>query len=79
MITPNDAKKPTPSAVATAKVAETRIDKGLAEGNRTFAIRLFPTLKMEHLLELLDRYRSSGWRVKIVYDQRDGDFIQFEG
>lgn len=27
---------------------------------------------------LLGRYRQAGWKVKIVHDQREGDFINFD-
>jgi hypothetical protein len=26
---------------------------------------------------VLDKYRATGWSVRIVYDQRDGNYIEF--
>lgn len=28
--------------------------------------------------QVLDKYRQAGWNVQIVYDQRDGDYIEFK-
>ncbi|MBT5023240.1 hypothetical protein HOK51_09065 [Candidatus Woesearchaeota archaeon] len=27
--------------------------------------------------EFFNKYRAQGWNVKVVYDQRDGDFVDF--
>lgn len=75
-ITPYQAKEKARKGVATDYVYHcARIDKGLAEGDRTFNVHdLHPTC----LLAVLEAYRHAGWNVSYVNDWRDGDFLKFE-
>lgn len=63
---------------------EKRIDQELLKNfdgtrNVIYAMDGDPRKLRRNVLEgLLSRYRQAGWKVKIVYDQRDGDFINFD-
>ncbi len=58
--------------------AEKIIDKELsARGTNTFDVNLFDNDKIV-LEEIVSLYKLAGWKVRIVHDQRDGDYLKFE-
>ncbi|MFH1063536.1 MAG: hypothetical protein V1729_00480 [Candidatus Woesearchaeota archaeon] len=67
----------------TLKRLEEQIDEFLKErfddrNSAAFGVTSECTsLRHQVYKSLLDKYRTAGWNVKEVYDQRDGDYIQF--
>ena len=76
-------KTATDSEANTLKQLEARIDTYLKtsfDGTRNIAYGIDENCRAlrENVLEkFLNKYRSVGWKVKIVCDPRDGDYIDF--
>jgi hypothetical protein len=75
-------------AEATAKEAqileglEDKVDQELSDrfqgtGSVSISTSVFKGLRTCTTERFLDKYRKADWSVKIVYDQRDGDFYSF--
>lgn len=76
VVSKSDLKKPTNKDKRAIKRDEEILDEGLRSGGRTFNITLFSS-KGYAYQELLSKYEKSGWKVKYVSDQRDGDYLEF--
>jgi hypothetical protein len=76
MITKAAAKAQQAASYASKfKRAEQAIDEALGKGGRTFQIGR--EWKNAFLDELIDGYRAVGWTVRVISDNRDGDYLEF--
>jgi hypothetical protein len=53
------------------------INAMLMQGGRTYDLRLIGDMPLT--TEIMSTFERKGWRVSIVSDWRDGDFLQFRG
>jgi hypothetical protein len=84
VLTPGELEKKILSEnKATSEAIEKKIDNALLntyELNRPTTIDydcLFKGIRSYTINFVLDKYIQAGWNVKIVYDQREGDYIEF--
>lgn len=52
-----------------------KINKHLISGGRTVNRSGIPAPILERIMS---EYRRAGWDVELIYDYRDGDFLQFK-
>lgn len=69
VIRPSDIKRS-----KLTKSIENKIDSTLKEGSRTYYTEAFDSDTIE---EIIEKYRNAGWKVKMIYDQRDGNYLEF--
>lgn len=76
MITPDQAR----DKIDSGSAFEARIDAAIEECCRCDRWPCTVSLPMGRKIveQVVKRYRSKGWRVTIVDDPRDGDFVQLE-
>lgn len=74
-ISPNKARlKNKQRSSSTYKFVLKRIDEMLVSGGRTFALSL---LSVIDAADIIADYESVGWKVRLVPDWRDGDYLEF--
>ncbi len=80
MITPAEAKALDGTAEAVQQL-EQRIDNAL----KNAASRMWwpchvatERINARAIAFVIDRYRATGWKVELIQDQRDGNFLRFE-
>jgi hypothetical protein len=74
-ISPGQAREGTPTK-AELDSAKRVINRHLKGGGRTYSLSLLngngPLLE-----KILEEYRARGWKVRVVDDFRDGDYLEF--
>ena len=70
VIRPSDIKKPELS-----KSLELKIDNHLKGGHTTYDLH---GIDYEIIQIIKEKYKNAEWKVKHVFDQRDGDYLEFK-
>ncbi len=54
---------------------EKMIDRNLKEGYMTFDVSDIKDKQIDKIIEL---YSQAGWKVELIFDQRDGNYLEFK-